>query len=251
MSSLQQNRLAVSLLVFLGWLMIGWMGGPLLQMLGDPTIMLGDMAIPGQLLGAVIFVIAMSALFDPKEVGLSRPISGKLLMLSWLPLIYIVAFLVLAVIFGPPSLSVALPFLITATLGSVSQEVMFRGILLAGLRSCFSVLGSVWISSALAGLAWLPVWLWYGAWERAIFDGINSVFLGLLFCALRIRMGSLYPAIILHAAWSYGLILLRVVFYGDPWTSLIFTLAILPLPVYGLFLLRRRALAKIPMAVAA
>ncbi|KAB1083370.1 CPBP family intramembrane metalloprotease [Neorhizobium galegae] len=202
------------------------------------------------LLFAVIFLISMSALFDSREVGLAAPSSGRSLLLAWLSGLYAVCFLLLAVWSGLPSIALASSLLVSTALAAASQELMFRGILFAGLRSRYSVLKTTWISSILAGIAWLPVWIWYGAWEHGISDMMLGFLMSILFSAIRVRTGSLYPCILLHAVWSYCLTLLRVSGEGVFWSQMLFIAVVIPLPIYGLFLLRKKALVGMP-AVAA
>jgi membrane protease YdiL (CAAX protease family) len=251
MKNITGNRLGLSLLILLAWVLIGWLVGPLLALVGEPSIDLGGIAVPKALLCAVIFLIGASALFESREIGLAAPASARSLLLSWLPVLYSVCFLLLAVLSGLPSIALASLLLVSTALGSVSQELMFRGILFAGLRSRHSVMTTTWVTSFLSGISWLPVWLWYGAWEQGIADMMLGFLLGILFSAIRVRTGSLYPCILVHALWSYCLTLLRVSEEGVFWTQLLFIAIIIPLPIYGLFLLRETALARVSNVQAA
>jgi membrane protease YdiL (CAAX protease family) len=246
MKRITGNRLRLSLLILFGWALIGWLAGALLALVGEPSFDLGGISIPKALLYAVIFLIGMSALFDSREVGLTAPISGRSLLLAWLPGLYAVCFLLLAAWSGLPSIALASSLLVSTTLGAASQELMFRGILFAGLRSRYSALKTTWISSIFAGIAWFPVWIWYGAWEQGAADTILGFLLSILFSAIRVRTGSLYPGILLHAVWSYCLTLLRLSGEGVFWSQLLFIALVIPLPIYGLFLLRKKALAAMP-----
>lgn len=244
------NRLALSLAILVGWALIGWFAGPLLALFGDTSIDLGGIAIPQTLFCSVIFLIGMSALFESREIGFTAPIILRSLRLSWLPGLYVLSFLLLAIWSGLPSIAMTSSLLVSTALGAVSQELMFRGILFAGLRSRYSVTATAWISSLASGFAWLPVWLWYGFWELGIADMALGVLLGILFSAIRVRTNSLYPCILLHTVWSYCLTLLRVS-GGEFWTQPFFIAIIIPLPVYGLFLLRKKVLPDLPGAAAA
>lgn len=240
LSGLSQNRLALSLLIFIAWASIGWVGGPVLAMFGEPSIEFFGLSIPKQLLAAVIFAIAVSAFFERDELGLVPPGSTKSLLLMWPPVIYGLAFCAAAVVLGPPSSDIALPLLLTATLGAISQEMIFRGMLFAGFRSRYSIRTTVAATSVLSGFAWLPLWIWYGMWEQGVWDVLNGIFLGILFAAIRVRTGSLYACIALHAFWSYSLILLRMTTNEQLAGAIQFAAVVLPLAAYGAFLLRRK-----------
>jgi hypothetical protein len=107
MKRITGNRLRLSLLILFGWALIGWLAGALLALVGEPSFDLGGISIPKALLYAVIFLIGMSALFDSREVGLTAPISGRSLLLAWLPGLYAVCFLLLAAWSGLPSIALA------------------------------------------------------------------------------------------------------------------------------------------------
>jgi len=82
-------------------------------------------------------------------------------------------------------------------LTALGEELLFRGVILAGLRRTFPDGAAIAVSAAMFATIHLsPVAF------------VHTGGLGLLFGWLTVRTGSLWPSIILHAAWNTGMVLL-------------------------------------------
>ncbi|EKN00623.1 MULTISPECIES: CPBP family intramembrane glutamic endopeptidase [unclassified Acidocella] len=97
----------------------------------------------------------------------------------------------------------ALPALLLAicVLAPIVEEILFRGILFAGLASR---LGPVWaalLSSLLFAALHAPEKLHYPP------GFVDVTLLALINCGLRLRLGSIRPGIALHIAYNTGLLL--------------------------------------------
>lgn len=96
---------------------------------------------------------------------------------------------------------------VVVTLGPLTEELLFRGALLSALLRHQRPFAAVLVSALAFALAHLPDlhWLWYGV--------PNLVLLGIAFAWLRLRSGSLWPAIIAHAC--NNLLVMATLFAGN------------------------------------
>ncbi|KAB1083368.1 hypothetical protein F4V91_27795 [Neorhizobium galegae] len=62
MKRITGNRLGLSLLILLGWALIGWLAGPLLALVGEPSIDLGGISIP--ICGRLPLASVFCSIFD-------------------------------------------------------------------------------------------------------------------------------------------------------------------------------------------
>lgn len=114
----------------------------------------------------------------------------------------------------------------TTILVGISEEGMFRGILLRGLLKETGCGKAIVTSSALFGvlhslnlLAGVPI-------GQVGFQLVATFLLGLVFACLAVRSGALWPGMVLHALWDMGLIL-----------SVQFRVALLVWPLIGLIVI--------------
>ncbi len=91
----------------------------------------------------------------------------------------------------PPALRVALVVVVTS-LGPLVEELLFRGVLLSALLRRWGIGWSLAISALLFALVHLPSmqWQWYAL--------PDLVLLALALAWLRMRSGSLWPAVLAH-----------------------------------------------------
>ena len=194
---------------------------------------------------APAFLIAMMAWLRWDRLGVAPPTPARALILLWLPLLYIAAILTSVAVSGfPPPATIAFVFVNTLLVG-ISEELMFRGILFRGALSRMTIWKAIWLSCILFGLIHaLNVFL-TGDLTAALLQAVAAFMSGVLFIALRIRTGSLYPLIIIHALWDFSL------FVGLPASAATAAaptlspiamaapvLLVLPLFLYALFLMR-------------
>lgn len=84
-----------------------------------------------------------------------------------------------------------------AVSAGVSEEILFRGYLLQGLRRMWP--GRAWLAVAVSSILFALAHLSWGlSWLQFLF----YVLLGVLFAAFVLRRGSLWPAIFAHIAWD-------------------------------------------------
>jgi membrane protease YdiL (CAAX protease family) len=240
-------RLAISLAAFAVWLLITVVGGrihtgeaPLLQSvtrgLGWPFLL------------AALFLLAVVGWQQWRDVGLNRLPSARSLWLTWLPMVYIVAGLGLSVVFGLPPAGVLLWILLNTFLVGLSEELMFRGVLLQAFRRTVSIWPAVWLTTLVFGAIHILNVFMTGELRAALIQSTAAAASGLLFIALRLRTGSLWPAIVVHGLWDFATFTLaasrsvesQAVGSGGPMTPMTFlpVLLVLPNALYGLWLMR-------------
>lgn len=241
------GKLGIALAIFLGWLAIT-MGFDIVQAGGE--ISLDALVSQRVVIGLVVapaFLIAMMAWLRWDGLGFAPPTPRRALMLLWLPLLYIAAILASVAVSGfPPPATIAFVFVNTLLVG-ISEELMFRGILFRGALSRMTIWKAIWLSCILFGLIHaLNVFL-TGDLTAALLQAVAAFMSGVLFMALRIRTGSLYPLIIIHALWDFSLFIglsarastaTETASALPPIAMAAPVLLVLPLFLYGLFLMR-------------
>jgi uncharacterized protein len=197
------KRLAISLAAFVGWLLITVVGGhihtgeaPLLQAvtrgLGWPFLL------------AALFLLALVVWQQWRDVGLNKLASWRSLLLTWLPMLYIVVGLAFAVVFGLPPLGVLLWILFNTFLVGLSEELIFRGVLLQAFRRAVSIWPAVWLTTLAFGAIHVLNVFMTGDLRGALIQSAAAALSGLLFIALRLRTGSLWPGIVVHGLWDFA-----------------------------------------------
>jgi len=239
------SKLGIAMVIFILWLGIT-MGAEVWQAGGQISLekLVAERVVAGLVL-APAFLVAIMAWLRWDGLGLSAPAPWRSLMILWLPVLYLVAILMSAAARGfPPIANIAFILVNTALVG-VSEELMFRGIMLRGGLSRLTLWQSIWLSCALFGLIHaLNVFL-TGQAAGAFVQALAAFLSGLFYTAVRIRTRSLYPMIIIHTLWDFSLFM--GVGSGVPVSAPAVPLAmqvlapvalVLPLFLYGLFLLR-------------
>jgi membrane protease YdiL (CAAX protease family) len=241
------KRLVISLATLVGWLLITVVTG---QIRSGGHGQLSDAVSRGlgwPFLLAVLFLIAVVAWQRWRDIGLDKLAPARSLLLTWLPMLYIVLGLGLAVAFGLPPAAVLLWVLFNTFLVGLSEELMFRGVLLQAFRNTVSIWPAVWLTTlAFGAIHTLNVFL-TGDLRAASIQSAAAALSGLLFIALRLRTGSLWPPIVVHGLWDFATFTLAVSrgggtpgSSGGPMTLMTFLpiLLVLPNALYGLWLMR-------------
>jgi membrane protease YdiL (CAAX protease family) len=99
-------------------------------------------------------------------------------------------------------------FVSAVTIAPVFEEILFRGFIFAGLaRSKVGMAGAILLTTAM----WTAVHRHFTVeWFNEIY-GLGVLFgVGLIFALARVRTGSLFAAIALHASWNATLLLVDV-----------------------------------------
>lgn len=240
------KRLILSLIVFVFWVGITVIGGRI-QSHGDGT--LDDIVTHGlgwQFVAASMFLLTVVLWQRWNDVGLQRPNSGRSLWLAWLPMVYIVLALALALVVHLPPLSVLGWVLLNTAFVGFSEELMFRGVLFQAFRHSRSIWPAVLLSSFLFGAVHSLNVFMTGNLQFALIQSGAAFLSGLIFIALRLRTGSLWPSIVVHALWDFAVFTLAVASKDGTSDHTNLTgikmffpiLFVLPNAVYGLWLIR-------------
>lgn len=173
---------------------------------GDADI--GALVREGVMIGIVggallLLVVALAGRYGP-GVGLMGPSAGAL-RVGALPIAWVAAMLVVSLVgAGVPAMP-ALGFLLANSLAvGVSEELMFRGVLLGAFREAGvrrAVLGTAIAFGAVHALNAAVT----GEPVTAIAQAALAVGMGIWAAALRLRTGSLLLPIALHGAWDFAL----------------------------------------------
>jgi membrane protease YdiL (CAAX protease family) len=242
------RRLAIALIAFVGWLLITVVGGRIHT--GEAPLLEAVMRGLGwPFLLAALFLLALVVWQQWRDVGLNRLPSGRSLLLTWLPMLYIVVGLGLSVAFGLPPAGVLAWILLNTFLVGLSEELMFRGVLLQALRRTVSIWPAVALTTLAFGAIHILNVFMTGGLRTALIQSAAAALSGLLFIALRVRTGSLWPCIVVHGLWDFATFTIAAARSGESqassggghMTTMTFmpVLLVLPNALYGLWLMRR------------
>jgi membrane protease YdiL (CAAX protease family) len=188
------------------WLVVPPLASPSAPATGNIIEIVSRGILPS-LAMACLLLGGAAALLRWRGLGLGRPRPGTLRLL-WLPGLYLLLTAALLATTGLPPAGFMLIVLVNMLLVGLSEELMFRGFLYSGLRDRLSLWPAAILTSALFGMVHVLNVAVTGHLRLALLQSVSAAMLGLLLLALRLRMGSLWPAILLHAFWNFGLLLL-------------------------------------------
>lgn len=238
-----QITLQISLVVLLAWLGLTLGIGHLetggrQQSLADAA---GGSIGLAWLVAALFAVIVTLAAPDRRSVGLQHPTPWSSLRLAWLPILYTLLMLLVTWAGEFPDTRTTVILAGNTALVALSEEFMFRAILLQGMCSRYPVLPSVLASSAIFGLVHAANGFATGDVHAALWQSVAAALQGVAYAAIRIRTGSIWPMVVLHGLWDFSLIASAISATAQNETSVLpmaALLAVLPLFLYGLYLLR-------------
>jgi membrane protease YdiL (CAAX protease family) len=199
-----KTRLAIALIALMIWTAV--------------TIVLGNIIVGREIalldavtrgvgwawLIAAVFILAVVMWRGWRDVGLDRLAEPRLWRLTWLPMLYIVGALAMAAVFGLPPATVLLLILLNTFFVGFSEELMFRGALLQAFRHATSIWPAVLLTSvAFGAIHSLNVFV-TGDLKAALIQSAAAFLSGIVFIALRLRTGSLWPSIVVHALWDFA-----------------------------------------------
>ncbi len=242
-------HLPAALAVFIGWMLVTSFSGVLFS--GGEQASLEQLMSRGvvpQILAACVFIVAASFLFPRGEVGLVAPVSPRSLLLTLPVAIYLAFFFGLAFHLGLPPPGIVGIVALNAVLVGISEELACRGVLFQGFRARFRIWPAIWLTSAIFAALHVLNGFVTGQFGIAAVQALAAFCTGMLFMAIRVRTGSLYPCMVLHALWNTGALLAVLAAVRQsggqqptPEMGLIMlmpVLGVLPNLLYGLWLLR-------------
>jgi len=100
--------------------------------------------------------------------------------------------------------------LLNTFLVGVSEEVMFRGVLFRALLENMRIWPAIILTSLLFGAVHTLNGFNTGDWGAALLQSMAAAMSGMLFVAIVIRTGSIWPAIIFHWLWDGMLFMMSV-----------------------------------------
>lgn len=242
-----RTSIPVTLIAFALWAAITVVGSRLMaggtQELGGA---LGQ-GIDWPILAAAAFILAV-ALWQgrPEETGLRAVQHPGTLRLAWFPMLYILVALGTAVALGLPPATLMLWVLINTLFVGFSEELMFRGVMLRSFRTRFSVWPAVILTSLAFGAVHSLNIFTTGEVAQSLIQSCAAALSGLIFMAMRLRSGSIWPAMLLHGIWDFATFTLGASAQGGPpdatppGTLMLFfpVLLVLPNAIYALYLMR-------------
>lgn len=194
---------------------------------------------------AALFGLGLVLASGRHALGLRLPVPIGAWRIAWLPFAYAAAACMLAAAGRPLPGGMVAMVLLNTSLVALSEEVMFRGILLHGLMTRLGVLPAVLASSALFGAVHALNALTTGDLATSLCQALAAALQGVGFAAVRLRTGSLWPMIAAHALYDCGLLLLAARTAPAAGLSVAAALGaillVVPVMFYGLFLLRKQA----------
>jgi membrane protease YdiL (CAAX protease family) len=201
------NKPAIAVAIFIIWTAITAFSSRLWSSMHGPEPLADSVsgAIQPSLGLALLFLIIVLLVLRWRDVGLNRPNPGTV-RLVWFPAIYVVGFLCLIGLAGPPPLKTTMILLGNTMLVGVSEELAARGILYRGLRDKLALWPAALLSSLLFGAVHLVNGFTTGDFTSAGIQSITAFMTGMAFLGIRVRTGSLYPSMILHGLWDFALI---------------------------------------------
>jgi membrane protease YdiL (CAAX protease family) len=108
---------------------------------------------------------------------------------------------------APKPISVILIVLLNTIFIGISEETMFRGLMFSGLSKRFSYWPAVLLTIVLFGGIHLFNIITTGAVGQSILQTFLAMLSGALYLAIRLSMGSIIPAIIIHILWDWVAVL--------------------------------------------
>jgi len=200
-------RLVTSLGVYLLWVIITVAGAKL--MLGGETAGLDELVKNGigwQFVGAVALLFAAIAIFKWRDMAFVSPHS--LFKVMWFPVLVLLVMSSISLITGMPAGKTMAFVAFNTFLVGLSEEVMFRGVLYRALLSNYRIWTAIIVTSVLFGAVHVLNVFTTGELGPAMLQATAAGMSGMLFVAIVVRTGSIWPAIIYHWLWDCVLFLL-------------------------------------------
>lgn len=247
----QPSRLTRAIATFVLWMSAMFVAGVLLHYEGPASPVQIVEIVSSSVVWNVVAGLAVLALatwtFAFGDMGFGAPDWRAFARLVWFPILTLLPFPVIAYSIGLPPVRAMLFLGLNTALIALSEEWMFRGILFSTLRSRMRIWSAVLLTSVVFGAVHVLNALALGDLALASSQAVAAAMTGLLLVALVVRTGSIWPAIIYHMIWNFGILLVayETSKYLRPEgplplaSYLMPMLIVLPNFVYALLLLRK------------
>jgi membrane protease YdiL (CAAX protease family) len=198
------------------------------------------------LLSLAVLAVA-TRVFGWRDLGFRLPPLWLALRLLWFPALMLLPIFALALAIGLPPPH-AIGFLALNTiLVALSEEWMFRGILFRAMSARRQLWPALLLTSAIFGSIHVLNGFTYANLSQSAVQAVAATMTGLLLGALMIRSGSIWPSVVLHMTWNFGLILVSFEAASQPQPLQPFSLQtlfvgvaiVMPNLLYALFLMRK------------
>jgi len=245
------KRLRQAGLTLLVWLVATVLIGAVLRQdrptsLGELIAGLSSGVAWNVVLGLTVLTLA-TRLFGWKDLGFNRPDGRAVLRLMWFPGLTLLPIFLMSFAIGlPPGRAIGF-LVLNTTLVALSEEWMFRGVLFRALSARLRLWPAILLTAFLFGAIHVLNIFAFGDVAQAAGQATAAMMTGLLLGALLLRTGSIWPPVVFHMAWNFGLLLVTYEaaqhpMLEDPLTLdayLVPLVIVTPNLLYALFLLRR------------
>jgi hypothetical protein len=161
---------------------------------------------------------------------------SRYLCFLWLPIMFLFQYILLVLFADLPQTKVLMFVIINTLMVGICEELMFRGILFHGASSSFGIWRAVWITSIIFGALHILSGFISGDFNASTIQAFHAFMFGFYMVALRIRLDTIIPGIIIHWLWDCLIHLKYLSGYSGIWGES--SLFYIPFFAYGLWLLR-------------
>lgn len=189
-------------LIFIAWVVIIVAVGRWLTAGQQSAIVEGlQSGIRGNVIVAMLFGLGCIGFWKIwRETGFTRVAENASWWLLTVPGVFIVIFAAFGLSQGDLPRAAILTIVVNALFIGTNEEVMLRGLVFSGMANRFSFLVACIITTVLFGS--MHMLNFFSTGEIHILQSIATMFVGLIFLAIRVGMGSIIPAIIVHWLWD-------------------------------------------------
>lgn len=194
------KRIWISLVVFVIWIVITMFGA---RLISGGEVSLDELVSSGigwHFAAAIAVLLVAIFVFKWNDMHFTKPHS--LVRVMWFPALYLVLFAGGVVFLGPPPLSVVIFVALNTLMVGASEEIMFRGVLFRAFEKAMSIWPTIILTTVLFGAVHSLNGFITGEFGPAIVQSIAAGMSGIVFMAIVIRTGSIWPAIIYHFLWD-------------------------------------------------
>lgn len=244
-------RLRQALLTLALWLFATLGIGLLLRQ--DPVASIADLVallsqgVAINLIFGLAVLAAATRYFGWSDLGFWPIPLGPSLRLLWFPAVMLLPIFALAYAIGLPPLRAVGFLALNTLLIALSEEWMFRGILFRAVSARRRVWPALLLTSVIFGSMHVLNGFTYGDLTQSSVQAVAATMTGVFLGALLIRTGSIWPPVLMHMLWNFGLLL--VTFEAAQYQQaqqpptlqalLVAMTIVMPNFLYGLFLLRK------------